>query len=237
MLIPIALSTPFMVEAVVLCDFDGTIVNIDTVEYALRKFAQGDWESYDKQLNEGKITLKQCLEREFALVRASRSEISSEVLKAASLRPNFGKLICHCKDRHIPVVIVSAGLDFIVREIVKSNGWEGKVEVRMPRTWFTSNGIRFQFPRIRFSSSQSFKDDTVALYHKLGRLVAYIGDGSPDFAAAKAADMAFAIRDSKLSKLCEKWKVPHLDIRDFGEVVRALGSWRSRDSSTNLRER
>ena len=215
-----------MADAIVLCDFDGTIANVDTTECALRKFAEGDWETYDRQLDEGGITLEQCLEREFALVRASKSEISSEVLKVATLRPNFDKLVHYCDDRHIPLVIVSGGLDFIVREIVRSNGWEGKVQVLMPRTLFTSNGIRFRFPRTRFSSSQSFKDDTVTLHHKLGRLVAYVGDGSPDFAATEAADLAFTIRDSKLSKLCEKWRVPHIDIRDFAEVVQALGSWR-----------
>jgi HAD superfamily phosphoserine phosphatase-like hydrolase len=231
MLIPPAPSALFMVGAVVLCDFDGTIVNIDTAEYALRKFAEGDWEKYDNQFDEGKITLKQCLEREFALVRASKSEISSEVLGAAKLRPSFRKLVYYCRHRGIPVVIVSAGLDFIVKGIVRSNGLEGKLKIRVPRTRFTFNGIRFQFPRLRFASSQSFKDDTVALYHELGRLVAYVGDGSPDFAAARAADLAFTIRDSKLSDLCEKWRIPHLDIRDFSEVIQALGSWREEDIS------
>jgi 2-hydroxy-3-keto-5-methylthiopentenyl-1-phosphate phosphatase len=214
-----------MVEAVVLCDFDGTIVSIDTAEYALRKFAEGDWERYDRLLDEGKITLKQCLEREFALVRASRSVISSEVLRAARLRPKFGNLISYCEDRQIPVVIVSAGLDFIAKEIIRSNGWEGRLKLRMPRTRFTSNGILFQFPRTRFRSSQSFKDDTVAHYHRLGRVVAYIGDGSPDFAAAEAADLAFTVRGSKLSKLCETRKVPHHDIRDFAGVVQVLRVW------------
>ena len=225
MLIPNGFSAPSMVEAVVLCDFDGTIVTMDTAEYALRKFAAGDWETYDRQLDEGKITLKECLEREFALVGASKSEIRSEVLKAVRLRPNFGNLISYCKERRIRVVIVSAGLDFIAREIIRSGGWEGELELRMPRTRFTPNGITFHFPRTRFDSSQGFKDDTVTHYHRLGRLVAYIGDGSPDFAAAEAADLAFTIRDSKLSKLCKMRRVPHRDIRDFAEVVQGLDVW------------
>lgn len=214
-----------MAGAVVLCDFDGTVVNIDTAEYALGKFAAGDWERFDRQFDEGKITLKQCLEREFALVRAPKSEISSEVLGAATLRPNFGRLVSYCSDRGIPVVIVSAGLDFIVRAIVRSNGWDGKLELLMPKSRFTSHGITFRFPRTRSSASQSFKDDTVARYHGLGRLVAYVGDGSPDFAAAAAADLTFTIRGSRLSKMCNTRKIPHRDISDFAEVVEALDSW------------
>ena len=225
MLIPVAPSALPMAGAVVLCDFDGTIANIDAAEFALRKFAVGDWERYDRQLEEGKITLKQCLEREFALVRASRLDISSEVLKATTLRPHFGDLVSHCNQRHIPLVIVSAGLDFIVKEIVRSNGWEGKLELRMPRSLFTSRGMKLQLPRTRFRSSQSFKDDTVAFYQKLGKPVAYIGDGSPDLAAAEAADLVFTVKDSKLSRLCDRRNVAHSDFRDFAEVVQALGSW------------
>jgi 2-hydroxy-3-keto-5-methylthiopentenyl-1-phosphate phosphatase len=214
-----------MAGAAVLCDFDGTIAKIDTAEFALQKFANGDWKIYDDQLDEGRITLKQCMEREFALVGASKSEISSEVDKAATLRPGFSKLVDYCDGRRIPLVVVSAGLDFVVRRIIRGNGWEGRLKIRVPRTRFTSNGIKFQFPRLRFSSSQSFKDDTVAYYHGRGSRVAYIGDGSPDFAAARAADLTFTIRGSKLSSLCEKEKVPHLDIRDFAEVVKVLESW------------
>jgi 2,3-diketo-5-methylthio-1-phosphopentane phosphatase len=214
-----------MVGTVVLCDFDGTIAEIDTAEFALRKFANGDWKRYDDQLDEGRITLKQCMEKEFALVSVSKSEISSEVGKAATLRPNFDKLVDYCEGQHIPLVIVSAGLDFVVREIIEKNGWDGRLKIRVPGTRFTSNGIKFQFPKLRYSSSQSFKDDTVTYYHRLGKRVAYVGDGSPDFTAAKAADLTLTIRGSRLSSLCEKEKVPHREIRDFAEVVQALESW------------
>ena len=32
---------------IVLCDFDGTIVNIDTALFLLEKFVDDDWKSYD----------------------------------------------------------------------------------------------------------------------------------------------------------------------------------------------
>ena len=215
-----------MAGLVVLCDFDGTIAKIDTAEFALRKFARSDWKKYDDQLDEGKITLKECMEREFALVRVSRTEISSEVEKAATLRPGFGQLVDYCEGHRIPLEIVSAGLDFVVREVIHSNGWDGRLKLRVPKSRFTPRGIRFQFPRRRFDSSQSFKDDTVLRYHRLGRIVAYVGDGSPDFDAVKAADLAFTIRGSKLSYLCEEEGVPHKDISDFAEVVQGLELFR-----------
>lgn len=35
-------------SAVVLCDFDGTITNVDTGELVLHKFAEGDWRIFDE---------------------------------------------------------------------------------------------------------------------------------------------------------------------------------------------
>jgi 2,3-diketo-5-methylthio-1-phosphopentane phosphatase len=210
----------------VLCDFDGTIAKIDTAEFALQRFANGNWKRYDDQLDEGKITLEECMAREFALVKVSKAEIASEVGRAATLRPAFGKLVDYCEARHIPLVIVSAGLDFVVREILRRNGWEDRLEIRVPRSRFTPEGIRFLFPRLKFNSSQNFKDDTVVHYHRLGRRVAYVGDGSPDFAAVKAADLAFTVRGSKLSTLCDKEGLPHKDISDFADVVRGLELFR-----------
>ena len=42
----------------VLCDFDGTITLTDTLEYVLRKFAVGDWRSFDEKYERGEITLQ-----------------------------------------------------------------------------------------------------------------------------------------------------------------------------------
>jgi HAD superfamily phosphoserine phosphatase-like hydrolase len=210
----------------VLCDFDGTIAKIDTAEFALRRFANGNWKKYEEQLDEGKITLEECMEREFALVKVSKAEIVSEVGRAATLRPGFSKLVNYCEVRHIPLVIVSAGLDFVVREILRRSGWEDRLEIRVPRSRVTSEGIRFLFPELKFDSSQNFKDDTVAYYHRLGRHVAYVGDGSPDFVAVKAADLAFTVRGSKLSTLCDKKGIPHKDIADFTDVVQGLELFR-----------
>jgi 2-hydroxy-3-keto-5-methylthiopentenyl-1-phosphate phosphatase len=52
--------------------------------------------------------------------------------------------------------------------------------------------------------------------------VIYIGDGSGDFDAAKEADYVFAVKDSKLAKLCQSYRVPFKPITDFQEVVEEI---------------
>jgi len=64
---------------VVLCDFDGTITRIDTAEFVLSKFAQGNWRFFSDQFEKGEITLEDCLKKQFALVKVSKKEILNEL--------------------------------------------------------------------------------------------------------------------------------------------------------------
>ena len=46
---------------VLLCDFDGTITNLDTAFFLLDKFVEEDWRTFDLQYRQGKITLEECI--------------------------------------------------------------------------------------------------------------------------------------------------------------------------------
>jgi 2-hydroxy-3-keto-5-methylthiopentenyl-1-phosphate phosphatase len=207
---------------VILCDFDGTITKIDTAEFTLAKFARGDWKSIDRQLEEGKITLEECLKREFMLVSASKHEIIREVSKAVDFRPNFDELIEYCRKESIPLIVVSAGLDFLIGHFLELKGWKNMVTEYTAKTTITPNGTKFTFPKLFDKTSLNFKQDLVRQCKAKGQKIAYIGDGSGDYGAAKEADCVFAVRDSRLAKLCEQNGVPFKRIVDFKEVVDTL---------------
>jgi 2-hydroxy-3-keto-5-methylthiopentenyl-1-phosphate phosphatase len=63
-------------RTVVLLDIYGTITVRDSSELALRRFAQGRWEEYDEMLDRGEIGLKECMRRQFSLVKATPEEIT-----------------------------------------------------------------------------------------------------------------------------------------------------------------
>ena len=114
-------------KVVVLCDFDGTITKIDTAEFVLAKFAHGNWQDFNKQLESSKITLEETLRMQFALVKASRAQILDALKNAVTFRPDFAELAEYCSKNSIPLVIVSAGLDFVIKHFLKLNGWENLV--------------------------------------------------------------------------------------------------------------
>jgi 2-hydroxy-3-keto-5-methylthiopentenyl-1-phosphate phosphatase len=206
----------------VLCDFDGTIVGIDTAVFVLDRFSQEDWRALDRQYERGEITLEDCLRRQFSPVYASQQEILDALEQAVTFRPNFEELARCCRSRSIPFVIVSAGLDFVIRHFVRRKGWEELVEIYTPKTRFGSRGMDFLFPRLFDKASVNFKQDLVNHYRAMGKKVAYIGDGSADFAAAMSCDYPFAIEGSKLACLCKTQKKDCEVLTDFAAVVEAI---------------
>lgn len=101
---------------VVLCDFDGTAVDIDTCVFILSKFAEAEWKIFDTQFEKGEITLEECLRKQFSLVKAPKAIILEETERVMSARLNFEKLIEYCREHKISLILVSAGLDFVIKD-------------------------------------------------------------------------------------------------------------------------
>lgn len=211
-----------MQKTVVLCDFDGTITEIDTAEFVLDKFAQGDWRAIDSMYEKGAITLEECLKRQFSLVKVSRKQILNALKNVVTFRQGFEELARYCKNHGIPLVIVSAGLDFVIKHFLEVKNWKNLVIIYMPKSRVTASGIEFRFPRCYYKTSVNFKHDLVKRYKGQGFRVIFIGDGSADFAAATEADFAFAVKGSKLERLCEKEKIPHIGVRNFLETLGSI---------------
>jgi len=209
-------------DLVVLCDFDGTIAEIDTAVFVLDMFGQGDWRALDKQYELGQITLEECLRKQFSLLVATREEILNELDKVVTFRPSFEGLVRYCKKKSIPFVIVSAGLDFVINYFLRQKGWEGLVETYTAETQLKANGIDFIFPKLSNKTSANFKQDLVRRYRAQGKKVIYIGDGAADYAAAISADYPFAIKGSRLAKLCENQRQGCIVITDFMKVAETI---------------
>jgi 2-hydroxy-3-keto-5-methylthiopentenyl-1-phosphate phosphatase len=210
------------VSLAVLCDFDGTIVEIDTAVFVLDRFGRGDWRTLDRQYELGQITLEECLRKQFSLVTATREEILDELDKVVTFRQGFERLARYCKEKSIPFIIVSAGLDFVIDHFMRQNGWETLVETCAATTEFKAGGIDFIFPKLFDRASVNFKQDLVKHYRARGMKVVYIGDGTADYTAAASADYPFAVRSSRLAKLCESQRQGCTAITDFIKVVEAI---------------
>jgi 2-hydroxy-3-keto-5-methylthiopentenyl-1-phosphate phosphatase len=211
-----------MMNPVVLCDFDGTITTIDTAELVLARFAQGDFQSFDKQFEKGELTLDEYLNGQFSLVKASKKEILEELKDKVIFRPHFKELAEYCKEKQILFMIVSAGLDFVIEHFLKLNGCQELVETCTPKAVVDAHGISFKFPKLLDPTSDNFKQDIVRNYKGQAKKVIYVGDGFADCAAAMDADCSFAIEGSRLAELCKSLGIPCRTITDFQTIIDVL---------------
>ena len=209
-------------DLVLLCDFDGTITNLDTGFFLLDKFVEGDWRMFDLQYRTGEITLEECIQEQYSMFDVPEHLMLKELEKVVSFRSNFNELIDYCRIQNIPFIIVSAGLDFVINYFLKQKGLAHSIKVHSVKTTITENGVKLAFPKIVDKDSSDFKDDLVRYYKKKGSHVLYIGDGTSDYQAIKNADYRFSIKNSRLAKLCRKNKISHQEIDDFQEVIDAL---------------
>lgn len=209
-------------KAVVMSDFDETIVNIDTARFALERFADPSWRRIEQQFEGGEISFEESLRDEFAMIKAPEKVILDELDKVVVLRPNFDKLIEYCKKQRLPLIVVSGGLEFCIRHFLDRKGWLKFVEIYAPKSKYTGEGYEVNMPKLFGKASINFKDDLVRHHKEQDNRVIYIGDGLGDFPAAREADFSFAIKGSKLAEACRKGNVRHREITDFQELVDAI---------------
>ena len=206
----------------VLCDFDGTVTLTDTFAYILKKYAQGDWQQYDRQYERGEITLREVVKKQGMMIKTPEMVLIAEMERVTGFRQNFDKLITYCRANKIPIGVVSAGLDFIINHLLRMKGWNHLVKLYAAKAETTADGIRFTFPRLRDKTSLDLKDDLVRFHKSKERKVAYVGDGLWDLPALKIADYRFAVKGSTLAGLCRQQNIPAREITDFQEVLTML---------------
>ncbi len=206
----------------VLCDFDGTITLTDTFAYILKKYAQGDWQQYDRQYERGELTLQDVVKKQGMMIRTPEMVLVAEMERVTAFRPNFDKLIAYCRTNKAPIAVVSAGLEFVINHLLRMKGWNHLAKLYAAKAETTPDGIRLTFPRLRDKTSLDLKDDLVRFHQSKGRRVAYIGDGLWDLPALKLAEYRFAVKGSRLAGLCRQQNILAREISDFQEVIATL---------------
>ena len=203
----------------ILCDFDGTIMKDDVAELVLERFADPRWRIFNDLLATGKITVEECVSEEYAMIEASSvEEILDYTNRLNRLRPGFKAFLRDCRAHDIAFTVVSAGIDFCIRDAFRIKGIETPQLVCPVSTLVPKRGLRLVFPRRHSSKSRDFKEDTVMALKAQGYKVVYVGDGSGDANAAERADLVFAVKESMLERICERRQIPYRAIKTFNPV-------------------
>lgn len=207
-------------RTVLLSDFDGTVIDIDTGAYVLSEFANGDWQQLEDRFRHGGLSFEECLRKQYGMINHPKDEILKKVETAVSVRPYFADVVNYCKTNGIELKLVSGGLDFCIKHILERNTL--KVDFICPKTTFSHDGIKLEFPKISDATSFSFKDDAVRSYRRRNYTVLYIGDGYSDYHALKEASLKFAMKNSVSAKLFHANNLTFTEVIDFQPVLNSL---------------
>ncbi|MDB5972576.1 MAG: phosphoserine phosphatase [Hydrocarboniphaga sp.] len=202
---------------IVICDFDGTISDVDVTDALLERFALPEWEAIESEWKASLISARECMARQVKLLRVTRPELEA-FLDTIDIDAGFRQFIQECRSRRLPVRVVSDGLDCVIRSILRRHNLS-QLSVTANQLITTGrNTYELQFPnsRVDCTAASGTCKCANAEQESRDRRVLLIGDGRSDFCLAHNADFVFS--KNKLSEYCESMGIPHRDFSGFSDM-------------------
>ena len=182
-------------KTLVQCDFDGTVTEEDISFLLLDIFAQGDWRRLLRDYEEHVISVGEFNTKAFALVKADKDRLLGALEGRVKVRAGFKEMVNYCLQQGFRLVIVSNGLDFYIRAVLKKLGLTD-IQVYAAKASFHPEGMKVQYVGPDGKRLEDgFKETYIQSFLKLGYRVIYIGNGDSDVAPAKYAHHVFATGD------------------------------------------
>ena len=213
-----------MHEHAIYCDFDGTITAGETFVRVLKTYAGDLAEALIPQIHAFDLTLREGVTR---MLETLPSEVYDEAIACADdvpLRPGLAELIAWARRHDIPFVVVSGGLEDMVRRKLGplADSVTAIHAVRIDRsgpTW------RVVSP---YAGETELVDKVAIMGAYPARRAATIGDSTTDVRMSAAAEIAFA-RD-RLQDQLDARGVPWVGWETFGDVRAILAErWGQHD--------
>jgi 2-hydroxy-3-keto-5-methylthiopentenyl-1-phosphate phosphatase len=200
------------------CDFDGTVTEEDAAFFLLDEFAQGDWRRVLRDYEQHRISVREFSVRAFAMIKADKPTLLDALKGKVKVRAGLHELVDYCLGKGAKFVIVSNGLDFYIRAMLKNLGLE-YLEVHAARSVFNPDGMRIEYVGPDGGKlDDGFKDAYIKSFLKLGYRVTYIGNGDSDIAPSRHAQSVFATGD-----LLAFYRQNNLKCRPFETFLDVVG--------------
>lgn len=214
-------------QAIVVCDFDGTITKEDSINGFLGKFADKKWLEVEDEWVNGRISTCDAMTSQFGMIENMTEEKLNEYFNSVELDDYFKEFCKVCKEKDIDIAVVSDGLKLFIDKIFEINKIEN-LPVYSNKAEFVNNKFQIEFPhKIDDCKNKSgtCKCKFVQDFKKDYNEIIYVGDGVSDYCVADKADVLFAKK--RLMLYCKKEKIPFIEYDNFRKVIDYVTSNRS----------
>jgi 2-hydroxy-3-keto-5-methylthiopentenyl-1-phosphate phosphatase len=207
-----------MHERAVFCDFDGTITAGETFVRLLKTYAPERAEALIPRIHAFEVSLRDGVSQMLSSIPSDRYDEAIRCADDVPLRPGLAELVSFCRRHRIPFVVVSGGLEDMVRR--RLGTLAGAVTaihaVRIDRsgpTWRVMEDL---------AGEGELVDKVAVLERHPARERVAIGDSTTDVRMSQVAEVVFA-RDRLREQLDDRG-VAHEPWEDFHDVRRALAA-------------
>ena len=207
-------------RTIVVCDYDGTITLEDTGIAAMQELAPAEGMVIEMAWQRGEMSSKECLRREFGLLRMAEDEFRAWVL-GKSVDPHFPAFVRRCRASGVDLFILSDGLDLYIQWTLDKLGL-AVIPFAANRAWFEGQRLEIAFPwaSAECDTCACCKRDHIdRLRARFDRII-YIGDGQSDYCASRHADVLLA--KGGLARHCSKRVFAFTEFGDFADVTAIL---------------
>ncbi|MFY4776799.1 2-hydroxy-3-keto-5-methylthiopentenyl-1-phosphate phosphatase [Metabacillus sp. RGM 3146] len=210
-------------KPVLFCDFDGTITENDNIIQIMKHFQPTGWENIKNTVLSREVSVREGVGKIFSLLSSSeKNSIIEFVLSTASIREGFKEFVHYAKENGFPLYIVSGGIDFFVKPILKGIIQEDLIYCNSAS--FEGETIEILWPHSCDSNCQNdcgcCKPSIIRQLTEKNNEIIVIGDSVTDLEAAKLSDFVIA-RDYLLDN-CRELSLRHESFTDFFDVMDIL---------------
>ncbi|RPD60381.1 hypothetical protein L226DRAFT_217390 [Lentinus tigrinus ALCF2SS1-7] len=223
---------------VVLSDWDGTITTRDSNDYMTDELGFGPEKRRQGNLDilSGKVTFRDAFHEMLDSVSGNGHSFEfckEELKKNIKLDPGFKDFYQYCKEHDIPIVIISSGMEPIIRAVLSNLIGEedskdieivsNHVDIHADGTW----SIKYRHPTSGFGHDKS---QAILHYRELEHppTIFFFGDGVSDMSAARHADVLYVKQkqggDNDLAAFCTREGIPHILFEDFSHALRSVSA-------------
>ena len=183
-----------MEKICVVCDFDGTITERDTLYSFFEEYAVEEWKIVEELWVENKISSKECLIKEFELVPNLSEKLIDKFLESMTIDKDFKKFCTELKSKNIDIYIVSDGVDYFINKVLKKFNIS-EIDIISNHGEFVNGKFTLSFPNDNKNcpkDSGTCKCKVITTLKEKYETVIYAGDGVSDFCSADKADILYA---------------------------------------------
>lgn len=201
----------------VLCDFDGTITEVDVTDLIWNdRISATERLRMTQEVEAGRWNMLSYIAHGYAFVQEPPDQLLDQLVREVRLRKGWLRFVEAVAASLVSLHIVSNGLSFYIRRFLPESiavtclvaRFDGVYDIQLPAGCVLLPGEDFKVNRVR-----------ALLSRYPGQPSVYVGDGRADFAPALLCDQVFAVRGSRLAALRKAQGLATTEFESFDAVT------------------